>query len=301
MVHNMLARPGTIGRPHSPTIPHYAWRGCRSRPRCERRSFVWKTIRKIDKVVGPRTRIHRISKHHHNDQDSAAAAGDAQPPISGLRTGQRIRKGRKTRTLKILNGLCGTTGIARINSARTSVRPRSHGATSVNDARAATVPTKPREISVGASRSGPPASTTSCDDNRCRRDGNALGRSRRRLSIRPVRSRLAPTRASNRGNSNKGRKVSMGIAEAANRSSARNRMKIAEMAVVARHSALSLVMNGVVEEIRNPASDARFAARGATMKRPNVSRRLDLATSAVGSSVVPCARLPNPRVVAGRT
>ena len=74
-----------------------------------RRSFVWKTIRKIDKVVGPRTRIHRISKHHHNDQDSAAAAGDAQPPISGLRTGQRIRKGRKTRMLKILNGLCGTT------------------------------------------------------------------------------------------------------------------------------------------------------------------------------------------------
>jgi len=78
-------------------------------------------------------------------------------------------------------------------------------------------------------------------------------------------------------------------------------MKIGEMAVVARHSALSLVMNGVVEEIRSPASDARSAAPGVTMKRPNVSRRLDLATSAVGSSVVPCARLPNLRVVAGRT
>ena len=273
---------------------------------CERRSFVWKTIRKIDKVVGPRTRIHRISNLHHNDQDSAVAVGDVHPHASVPRMRQRIRKGRRrlkrhrTRALKAPNSLYGMTGIARISSAQTSVRARTHAAISVNVARAVTVLTKRRGISDAVSRSDRPASTMSCDGNRCRRDDNVPGRSSLLKATRPVRNRLDPTHATSRGSS-KDRRASKAAAVTAICSSVRNRMTIGEMAVAARHNALSPMMNGVVEEMHSLASDARCAARGATMKRPNASRRLDRATSAAGSSVAPCARLPNPRVVAGRT
>lgn len=231
--------------------------------------------------MDPRTRIHKTSNLHHNDRDSAVAAGDVQPPINGLRTEQRVRKGRKrrnSRTQKVPNRRRGMMPIGRISSAPTSVRARSHVATSGNAGRAAMVASNHRATSDVASRNARPASMTSCDGNRCRRDGNAPGRSRFPPSTRSRRNKPGRIHATS------GRKGSQHAAVAAIRSSARNRVTIVE-AVGARASARSLVKTGEAEATPSLASAARFAGRVVTMRRPSASKHRMPVTSVDVSSV----------------
>jgi len=239
-------------------------------------------------------RIRKTSNRSRNDQGSAVAAGDAQPPTSGRRTEQRVRKGRRgrnDRTLKVPHIPRGRMRTARISNGLVSVQARSSAALSASGDR---MDSTRRETSDAASHNGPRASTMNCGGNRSRRDGNVPGRNSLRQPIRLA--RISPNRSRATSLGRKGRKGRDDGAVAIP-NSARNRVR--DDAAGARSPASNQAKTVGAGATPSPVNGGRCAGRVVTMKRPNASRRLGPGTSVDGSRAAPCGHQPIPQAAAG--